>query len=67
MNDELAILVDGDGSRVTITLNRPAVINSLDETMVAALHDALDMCADARVVVGSHFDRLVANETAPGD
>ena len=45
------ILIGRDGARATITLNRPAVINSLDETMVAALHAALDGCADARVVV----------------
>ena len=50
MSDD-SILIDRDGARVTITLNRPAVINSLDETMIAALHGALDRCADARVVV----------------
>ncbi len=56
MSDDASILVDTapvetGGTRVTITLNRPDVINSLDEAMVAALHDALDGCATARVVV----------------
>ena len=51
MSDDAPILVDIDEARVTITLNRPDVVNSLDEAMVAALHDALDRCADARVVV----------------
>lgn len=51
MSDDAPILLDRDAARVTITLNRPAVINSLDETMISMLHDALDACDDARVVV----------------
>ena len=45
------ILIERDDARATITLNRPEVINSLDDAMVAALLGALDRCADARVVV----------------
>ncbi|NND74070.1 MAG: enoyl-CoA hydratase/isomerase family protein [Ilumatobacter sp.] len=51
MSDDAPILVETDDARVTITLDRPAVINSLDEAMVGALHDALDGAANARVVV----------------
>lgn len=43
--------VDSGGTRVTITLNRPDVLNSLDDATVAALHEALDACTDARLVV----------------
>ena len=35
----------------TITLNKPDVLNALDETMVEQVHAALDACSDARVVV----------------
>ena len=45
------ILIERDDARATITLNRPEVINSLDDAMVAALLGALDRCADTRVVV----------------
>jgi enoyl-CoA hydratase/carnithine racemase len=45
------ILVDVQGPRVSITLNRPDVLNSLDAEMVERFHAALDECAGARVVV----------------
>jgi enoyl-CoA hydratase/carnithine racemase len=45
------IQFDSDGHRATITLNRPDVINSLDESMVAALDAAIDRCSGVRVVV----------------
>lgn len=50
-DDDAPILVAVDDAKASITLNRPAIINSLDESMIAALHDALDRSADARVVV----------------
>ena len=37
--------------RATITLNKPDVMNALDESMVKQMHDALDASNDARVVV----------------
>lgn len=49
--DQNTIIVDRNGGRATITLNRPDVLNSLDASMVEQLHGALDECTDARVVV----------------
>lgn len=48
---EPSVVINADEGRVTITLQRPDVLNSLDEAMVGELHDALDGCVDARVVV----------------
>ena len=45
------ILIGRDGPRVTITLNRPAVINSLDETMVRGPVFSTRRVRSARVVV----------------
>lgn len=45
------VMVEQADGRTTITLARPELLNSIDDHMVAALHVALDGCADARVVV----------------
>jgi enoyl-CoA hydratase/carnithine racemase len=45
------VRLDVDGDRATITIDRPDVMNSLDERTVDAFHTALDACDDARVVV----------------
>lgn len=46
-----SILVDVQGPRATLTLDRPDVMNSLDADMVERFHAVLDDCAGARVTV----------------
>ncbi|MFK8024888.1 MAG: enoyl-CoA hydratase/isomerase family protein [Ilumatobacter sp.] len=46
-----AVTLDLSDAGAMITLNRPDVLNSLDDAMVARLHEVLDGCTDARVVV----------------
>lgn len=50
MSDE-TIIVDLTDGRATITLNRPAVMNSLDADAIDRLHAVIDECDGARVVV----------------
>lgn len=50
MSDD-TIQLDVTDGRATITLNRPEVMNSLDAQAVDRLHEVLDGCVDARVVV----------------
>ena len=45
------IELDRAGGRATITLNKPEVLNALNPDMVQQMHEALDACHDARVVV----------------
>lgn len=49
--EQNTVIVERNGGRATLTLNRPDVLNSLDAGMVERLHAAIDECADARVVV----------------
>lgn len=54
MNDASPVLLEVDGEIVTITLNRPAALNSLDHPMALALHRSIVESADvpgARAVV----------------
>ncbi len=54
MNDDSPVLLEVDGEIVTITLNRPAALNSIDHPMALALHRSIVESADvpgARAVV----------------
>jgi 2-(1,2-epoxy-1,2-dihydrophenyl)acetyl-CoA isomerase len=54
MKDENLVLTDVDGEVVTITLNRPGVLNALDHPTALALHRAIESAAavaGARAVV----------------
>jgi 2-(1,2-epoxy-1,2-dihydrophenyl)acetyl-CoA isomerase len=47
----MSVRAERAGNVTTIVLDRPDVMNALDEEMVIALHRALDEVADARAVV----------------
>jgi len=47
----MSVRIDRAGDVATIVLDRPEVMNALDDEMVAELHSALDAVADARAVV----------------
>ena len=54
MNDERPVLVESHGEVVTITLNRPAALNAIDNAVALGLRRALETVAamsEARVVV----------------
>jgi len=44
------IVYEKSGHRATVTLDRPEVLNSLDEAMVDEFHRALDQAHGARAV-----------------
>lgn len=46
MNDASPVLLESDGEVITITLNRPDSLNSLDYPMALALRDAIDRAGE---------------------
>ncbi|CAN5919356.1 enoyl-CoA hydratase-related protein [soil metagenome] len=46
MNDASPVLLESDGEVITITLNRPDSLNSLDYPMALALRNAIDQAAE---------------------